>query len=79
MAPEAACDYDERPAIARIRWTVYGGAPKYARVCAHHWSVCRGQRGVDVYVGDDDTFRGQHVRGWIGSDRYQPSGGRSAT
>jgi len=42
------CDVDDRPAVARIRWTVYGGAYKYARVCEHHRACTEGRRGVDV-------------------------------
>ena len=42
------CDLDDRPAVARIRWTAWGGAPKYARVCEYHRSCTEGWRGVDV-------------------------------
>lgn len=42
------CDVDDRPAVARIRWTVYGGAFKYARVCEYHRACTEGNRGVDV-------------------------------
>jgi hypothetical protein len=42
------CDLDDRPAVARIRWTVYGGVFKYARVCEYHRSCTEGNRGVDV-------------------------------
>jgi hypothetical protein len=50
------CDCDERLAVARIRWTVYGGAYKYAYVCEYHRSCTEGQRGVDVI-----WRRGEHV------------------
>lgn len=42
------CDYDERQAVAKVRWTVYGGVYKYAYVCAYHLSCCKGEPGVDV-------------------------------
>jgi hypothetical protein len=62
------CDMrDDRNAVHRIRWTVYGGAFKYAYVCERHWSQVRGQRGVDVYVGNTQD----NVRGWTGSDRVE--------
>jgi predicted RNA-binding Zn-ribbon protein involved in translation (DUF1610 family) len=46
------CDYDERPVVARLRWTVYGGAFKYAHVCRDHLAVAYGQRGVDWLCPD---------------------------
>jgi hypothetical protein len=53
------CDYDERPTVARIRWTVYGGAYKYAYVCEYHLSCVNGQQGVDIWpvVPQDEVTR----------------------
>lgn len=46
-ASSRTCDYDDKPAIGRVRWTVYGGAYKYRSVCAEHRERVRGQRGID--------------------------------
>jgi len=42
------CDLHDRPAVARIRWTAWGGAPQYARVCEDCRAITEGNRGVDV-------------------------------
>lgn len=47
-----ACDQDDRPAVARLRWTAYGGRPEYADVCAMHLAKCWGNRGVDWLCPD---------------------------
>lgn len=43
------CRMPDRPAVARVRWTVYGGAYKYAFVCDYHRRVAVGQRGLDIW------------------------------
>ena len=50
--PSATCDYDERPTVARLRWTVYGGAYQYAHVCARDLAKAWGNRGVDWLCPD---------------------------
>jgi hypothetical protein len=47
------CKYHEdRGAVARLRWTVYGGAQEHAHVCRHCLSVAYGNRGVDWLCPD---------------------------
>ncbi len=39
--------HEDRVAIGRVRWTVYGGAFKYQPVCSDCRDRVKGQRGVD--------------------------------
>ena len=52
MKVSGTCDMNDGAAVARIRWTAYGGAPNYARVCARHLAYSWGNRGVDWLCPD---------------------------